>query len=195
MKYKRILLIATICFLGLISFNNKTISADETNSSITEENIMLSSDNSEKSVISYIDEDGNYVVREYSMDINTEDNTSSNSKRKKRSANPPVNMGSPIISRWGSWEYTHIAISTGVLSNAINHALYNGIGVSLGMFGIPGWALGGMLDLASWTKRGSKPGDDIAKLWDKNKNGWVGFYVRKGYDAAGRVVATEYSTR
>ncbi|MGL9828452.1 hypothetical protein [Enterococcus sp. DIV0436a] len=32
------------------------------------------------------------------------------------------------------------------------------------------------------------------KVSDENRNGWIGFYYQRGYDAAGRVVATRYST-
>jgi hypothetical protein len=99
------------------------------------------------------------------------------------------------ISRWAKTQYTNIAISTGVAANAINTGLYSGLGAVIGTFaGIPMWAIQGLLNGVSWTKRGSKPGAAVAKLWDKNKNGWIGFYYQKGYDAAGRVVATRYST-
>lgn len=47
---------------------------------------------------------------------------------------------------------------------------------------------------ASWTNLGSSPGNAVAKKWDKNKNGWIGFYKRIGYDGAGRAVATQYKT-
>lgn len=60
--------------------------------------------------------------------------------------------------------------------------------------GIPTWALQGLLNGASWTKHGSKPGQAVANLWDKNKNGWIGFYYQRGYDGAGRVVVTRYKT-
>jgi len=98
------------------------------------------------------------------------------------------------ISRWGGWSYTNIAVSTGVAANAINAAFYAGAGASVAMFGIPGWAIGGLLATASWTKVGSSPGNAVAKKWDKNKNGWIGFYKRTGYDGAGRAVATQYRT-
>ncbi len=62
------------------------------------------------------------------------------------------------------------------------------------MFGIPGWQLVLLLTGASWTKKGASPGNAVAKEWDKNGNGWIGFYYQRGYDAAGRVVATRYST-
>ncbi|URT59773.1 hypothetical protein [Enterococcus faecium] len=61
-------------------------------------------------------------------------------------------------------------------------------------FGIPGWAIGALLTGARWTKKGASPGNAVAKEWDKNGNGWIGFYYQRGYDAAGRVVATRYST-
>jgi len=108
-----------------------------------------------------------------------------NSDRVKRAA----------VVRWGRTEYTNIAVSTGVAANAINTAFYSGIGGVLGIFGgIPGWAIGGLLNGAGWTQRGSKPGQAVANILDKNKNGWIGFYYQRGYDAAGRVVATRYST-
>lgn len=50
------------------------------------------------------------------------------------------------------------------------------------------------LNGASWTKHGSKPGQAVANLWDKNKNGWIGFYYQRGYDGAGRVGVTRYKT-
>ncbi|MCS8594225.1 hypothetical protein, partial [Enterococcus faecium] len=99
------------------------------------------------------------------------------------------------VARWGGWQYTNVAVSKGVAANAINAALYSGIGAVAGIFGgIPTWALQGLLNGASWTKYGSKPGQSVANLWDKNKNGWIGFYYQRGYDGAGRVVATRYKT-
>ncbi len=99
------------------------------------------------------------------------------------------------VYRWGGLEYTNIAITTGVLAGAINTAFYSGLGASISMFGgIPGWAIQGLLNGASWTQLGGKPGEAVARKWDRNGNGWVGFYYQRGYDAAGRVVATRYST-
>lgn len=99
------------------------------------------------------------------------------------------------ISRWGSWQYTGIAISTGVLAGAINTALYSGIGVVAATVGLPALAIGGLLNAAQWTKLGNAPGNAVAKLWDKSKNGWVGFYKSSGYDGMGRIVATRYMTK
>lgn len=107
-----------------------------------------------------------------------------NSGRVKRAA----------VSRWGKTEYTNIAVTTGVAANAINAAFWGGGKASTAMFGIPGWAIGALLGAASWTKKGDSPGNAVAKLWDKNGNGWIAFYYQRGYDAAGRVVATRYST-
>lgn len=98
------------------------------------------------------------------------------------------------VSRWGGWSYTNIAVTTGVAANAINAAFYAGLGASVAMFGIPGWVIGGLLTGASWTSIGASPGNAVAKKWDKNKNGWIGFYKRTGYDGAGRAVATQYKT-
>ncbi|MDH6365833.1 hypothetical protein M2139_002858 [Enterococcus sp. PF1-24] len=104
------------------------------------------------------------------------------------------NKARVYVSKWGSWNYTNIAVTTGVAANAINAAFYAGLGASVAMFGIPGWVIGGLLTAASWTELGSSPGVAVADNWDKNNNGWIGFYMRSGYDAAGRVVATEYKT-
>lgn len=99
------------------------------------------------------------------------------------------------VSRWGSSIYTNVAVSTGVATNAINTAFYSGLGSILGIFGVvPPWALQGLLNAVGWTQMGSKPGASVANLWDKNKNGWIGFYFQRGYDAAGKEVATRYST-
>ncbi|WP_077933116.1 hypothetical protein [Enterococcus faecalis] len=98
------------------------------------------------------------------------------------------------VYRWGGLEYTNIAVTTGVAANAINAAFWAGGKASTAMFGIPGWAIGGLLMGAQWTQKGSSPGNAVAKAWDKNGNGWIGFYYQRGYDAAGRVVATRYST-
>lgn len=98
------------------------------------------------------------------------------------------------VYRWGGLEYTNIAVSTGVAANAINYAFWAGGKASTAMFGIPGWAIGGLLIGASWTQKGASPGNAVAKEWDRNGNGWIGFYYQRGYDAAGRVVATRYST-
>ena len=101
------------------------------------------------------------------------------------------------VYRWDTkWNYTHIAVGTTVLGNAINHALYSGIGATISpLVPIPGWAIQGLLNGAGWTNLGSKPGQAVAQKWDKNKNGWVGFYFQKGYDVHGNVVPTRYSTR
>lgn len=78
------------------------------------------------------------------------------------------------VAHWGAWQYTNIAVSTGVAANAINTALYFGIGSVIGIFGgIPTWAIQGLLNGAGWTKKGSKPGKAVANLWDKNHNGWI----------------------
>lgn len=100
------------------------------------------------------------------------------------------------VYKWGSWSYLNVAVTTGVVAGAVNTAMYQGVGKVVIIFGgIPGWAIGGLLETASWTKHGSKPGEAVAKLWDKNHNGWVGFYSRWGYDAAGRRVASQYMTK
>lgn len=102
------------------------------------------------------------------------------------------------MARWGKeWHYTHVAVDKNVLAGAINHALYLGVAATLVPLlpAVPAWAIRGLLDGAAWTKRGSAPAEAVANLWDKNKNGWVGFYFQKGYDDAGKVVATRYSTR
>ncbi|EIP8061576.1 hypothetical protein MGY77_000208 [Enterococcus faecalis] len=98
------------------------------------------------------------------------------------------------VYRWGGWEYTNIAISTGVLAGAINTGLSVGVGFVAGTIGLPAFAVGGLLTASGWTKLGNAPGAAVAKQWDKNGNGWVGFYYQRGYDAAGRVVATRYKT-
>ncbi|MGL9862175.1 hypothetical protein IGJ67_003079 [Enterococcus sp. MSG4989] len=103
-------------------------------------------------------------------------------------------MSRAAVSRWGKKEYTNIAVTTGVAANAINAAFWAGGKAATSMFGIPGWAIAGLLTGASWTKKGSSPGNAVAKQWDKNGNGWIAFYYQRGYDAAGRVVATRYST-
>ena len=99
------------------------------------------------------------------------------------------------VYKWGAWSYTHIAVSTGVLAGAINAALYSGVGVVASTVGLPALVITGLLNAVGWTKLGSAPGVAVAKKWDTSKNGWVGFYVSKGYDGAGRVVATRYQTR
>ena len=98
------------------------------------------------------------------------------------------------VSRWGGWEYTNIAISTGVLAGAINTGLSAGVGAVAGIVGLPAKAIGGLLAVSGWTEIGGAPGAAVAKQWDKNGNGWVGFYYQRGYDAAGKVVATRYKT-
>lgn len=102
---------------------------------------------------------------------------------------------STSVSKWGAWQYTHIAITTGVLAGAINTAFYTGIGSVAGVIGLPVLAVSGLLNAAQWTKLGSAPGTAVAKKWDTSKNGWVGFYMSKGYNAAGKHVATKYKTK
>lgn len=139
--------------------------ADETAVSNKEDNIKL-----EPGVSIQTDADGGIVVTKYEG---------------RARAN---------VSRWGGWTYTNIAVTTGVAANAINAAFYAGLGASVAMFGIPGWAIGALLTGASWTSLGASPGNAVAKKWDRNGNGWIGFYMSKGYDGAGRHVATRYKT-
>ncbi|MEY8307829.1 hypothetical protein AAK913_14705 [Enterococcus faecium] len=82
------------------------------------------------------------------------------------------------VARLGRWQYTNVAVSKGVATNAINTALYSGIGSVAGIFvGIPTWALQGLLNGASWTKYGSKPGQAVANLWDKKKMAGLAFTI------------------
>ncbi|GEQ33337.1 hypothetical protein ACEN4P_01245 [Marinilactibacillus psychrotolerans] len=99
------------------------------------------------------------------------------------------------VSKWGKWQYTHIAISTGVLTNSINSALYGGVILVAGTIGLPVVAVSGLLEAARWTKLGNAPGKAVAKIWDTSGNGWVGFYMSKGYNGAGKHVATRYKTK
>lgn len=62
------------------------------------------------------------------------------------------------------------------------------------MFGIAGWAIAGLLGVTSWAQFGSAPGRKVAKKWDKDKNDWIVFYMRTGYDRSDRHVATDYKT-
>lgn len=102
---------------------------------------------------------------------------------------------STSVYKWGAWEYTHLAVTTGVLAGAINTAFYSGIGVVAGTIGLPVLAVTGLLNAAQWTKLGNAPGAAVAKKWDTSGNGWVGFYMSKGYNAAGKHVATKYKTK
>lgn len=106
----------------------------------------------------------------------------------------PIAMSRANVYRWGPLKYTHIALSTGVVTNIINGGITGGMGFVLGSFGIPAWAVRGLLAGVGVTSIVGKPGAAVANLWDKNKNGWVGFYFREGFDGLGRVVATQYST-
>ncbi|MEK0175405.1 hypothetical protein WN867_11560 [Tetragenococcus halophilus] len=102
------------------------------------------------------------------------------------------------VSKWGKWQYTNIAVSTGVLANAINKAMGGGVTAVAApvaaLVGIPTWAIAALLEGASWTDLGSKPGKAVVNTWDKNGNGWVGFYMRKGYNGS-TPVATDYKTK
>ncbi|MDL4879471.1 hypothetical protein QRX82_12660 [Enterococcus faecalis] len=74
-------------------------------------------------------------------------------------------------------------------------AVSGGIGIVASTVGIPVSAVTGLLEGANWLGIGGAPaGDAVAKKWDRNGNSWVGFYYQRGYDAAGRVVATRYKT-
>ncbi|MBM6742017.1 MULTISPECIES: hypothetical protein [Enterococcus] len=145
------------------------------------QNTVTDKDNDLENIVVYKDEDGSTVVRKYEDEY----------------YNSPTTFAraSTSVTKWGSWQYTNIAVSTGVLANAINAAFYAGGAAAISMFGIPGWAIAGLLGVTSWTEFGSAPGREIAKKWDTNKNGWVGFYMRKGYNANGKHVATEYKTK
>ncbi|EUJ21689.1 wall-associated protein [Listeria grandensis FSL F6-0971] len=103
--------------------------------------------------------------------------------------------GSTQVSRWGAWSYTHIAVSTTVAEGALNLAFYSGLAGSIAMFGIPAWAISSLIGGASLSKYGQAPGRALAKKWDKNKNGWIGFYKQWGYNAAGKQVASRYTTK
>lgn len=102
---------------------------------------------------------------------------------------------STSVYRWGAWEYTHLAVTTGVLAGAINTAFYTGIGGVAGTIGLPVIAVTGLLNAAQWTKLGNAPGAAVAKKWDTSGNGWVEFHMSKGYNAAGKHVATKYKTK
>ena len=130
---------------------------------------------SENVVIEYTDEGAIVTVYE-----DNGHNSKSNS----------ISLASTAVYSWGAWEYTGIAVSTGVLAGAVNTALYSGIGVVAATVGLPAAAVGGLLTASSWTKLGGAPGVAVANNWDKNGNGWVGFYKSTGYDGARRAVAT-----
>ncbi|WP_317915143.1 hypothetical protein [Enterococcus faecium] len=144
--------------------------------------VSLNENNATENVVIEYTEDG-MVVTKYEDGYSAED-----------FANSSDIMTRAAVARWGKKEYTNIAVTTGVAANAINAAFWAGGKASTSMFGIPGWAIGALLTGASWTKKGASPGNAVAKEWDKNGNGWIGFYYQRGYDAAGRVVATRYST-
>ncbi|MBC6314787.1 hypothetical protein [Listeria grandensis] len=103
--------------------------------------------------------------------------------------------GSTQVSKWGKWTYTHIAVSRSIVAGAINTAMYTGVGAIVAVIGIPTAATVGLLNLAQMSDHGARPGNAVAKKWDKNNNGWVGFYKQLGYNAAGKHVATRYTTK
>lgn len=103
--------------------------------------------------------------------------------------------GSTSVYKWGAWTNTRISVSRGVLAGAINTAFYTGIAGVAGTIGLPVLAVTGLLNSAQWTKLGNAPGTAVAKKWDTNGNGWVEFYMSKGYNAAGKHVATKYKTK
>lgn len=173
-----ILLASVLFFVSFLSIDTNASNVDEvaeSNVSLTTENLQPGFsvvDTSEGRVIVEVTSEGDIIVSK---------------------ANP----FRVTVARWEkNWNYTHIAVTKGVLANAINHALYSGIGATLSpLVPIPSWAIQALLNGAGWTKRGSAPGEAVANLWDKNKNGWVGFYFQRGYGPSGEVVATRYSTR
>jgi len=166
----------SVVFTGLLLTSAVTpiasVLASETENVNSSESTVVTEDPNalEPGTSVYQDEDGSFVV------IKMESKARAN------------------VYRWGKWTYLNIAVSRGVAANAINAAFWGGGKAATSMFGIPGWAIAGLLTGASWTKKGSSPGNAVAKLWDKNNNGWIGFYKSNGYDAAGRVVATRYKT-
>lgn len=177
-----------ICMLVVISvgtvFPSVIVSATEVRDDQTAvENVLLDSVNpNDDNIIVYQDSDGSIVVRKYE-----DENYNSKSLTARAS--------STYISKWGQWNYLNFAVTTGVAAGAINSAFYGGGSVAISMFGIPGWAIAGLVGVANWTEFGSAPGKAIANKWDKNKNGWVGFYMRRGYNSLGKHVATEYKTK
>ena len=139
------------------------------------------------------DPSNNYIFDSENVIIeNTESGIEVTKYEKSNSSNisPRVN-----VYRWGSLQYTHIALTTGVVAGAVNTAFAFGLGTVIGTFGIPTWAISALLTGAGWTHLGSAPGNAVAKKWDTSKNGWVGFYFKTGYDAKGNAVATKYSTK
>ena len=172
---KKVAILMTLTIIALPSLASTIVLADDDENLISGNDMIstvISNNSSKEYSIEY--EDGKPVIVLYE-----------NSSRFLR-AN---------VYKWGAWSYTHIAISTGVLAGAINTALYSGVGVVAATVGLPALVITGLLNAAGWTKLGSAPGAAVAKKWDTSKNGWVGFYVSKGYDGAGRVVATRYQTR
>nr|WP_158182907.1 hypothetical protein [Enterococcus faecium] len=168
----------TLLTIGAVVLPSTTIVYASENSQV----VSLNENNATENVVIEYTEDG-MVVTKYEDGYSAED-----------FANSSDIMTRAAVARWGKKEYTNIAVTTGVAANAINAAFWAGGKASTSMFGIPGWAIGALLTGASWTKKGASPGNAVAKEWDKNGNGWIGFYYQRGYDAAGRVVATRYST-
>ncbi|EOT28458.1 hypothetical protein [Enterococcus saccharolyticus] len=173
--------------IGAIAYADDITGNEETTSSIIESgselnyddlNSLLNSEELPDNVFIENTPDGPVVV------VYEENNISS------RSIQTAAN-----VMKWGPWTYTNIAVSTGVLAGSINTALYSGIGVVAGTVGLPALAISGLLNAAQWTKLGNAPGNAVAKKWDKNGNGWVGFYKSSGYDGMGRIVATKYMTK
>ena len=164
--------------IGSVVLPSTTIVYASENSQV----VSLNESNGTENVVIEYTEDG-MVVTKYEDGYSAED-----------FANYSDIMTRAAVARWGKKEYTNIAVTTGVAANAINAAFWAGGKASTAMFGIPGWAIGALLTGASWTQKGASPGNAVAKEWDKNGNGWIGFYYQRGYDAAGRVVATRYST-
>lgn len=150
---------------------------DETNPGY--DSTQINSDLPENITVEYTEEGPIVTVYEEGVDT-----TKLQSNRAPRAA----------VSRWGKWEYTNIAVTTGVLAGAINASLSGGVGIVAGIVGLPAAAVGALLLASGWTKLGNAPGAAVAKQWDKNHNGWVGFYYQRGYNAAGKVVATRYKT-
>ena len=104
-----------------------------------------------------------------------------------------------LVSKWGKYHYDHLAVGDTLFNSVINFAK----SVSLGAvetavataLHIPKSAIIGLFGGLGNEYFSAKTSKNYAKKFDKNGNGWVEVYVRNGYNAAGKVVATQFTLK
>lgn len=106
--------------------------------------------------------------------------------------NSEASIVASLPTYWGSWS-TMISLSNCFVGNTVNTGLALSLGHVLSIFSVvPSGVLESLLEGASWTELGSRPGDEVADFWDTNNDGSVSFQKRSKADTWGNIEMTEW---